>query len=299
MLNKEHLKIAIQKKGRLHRDTIELLEQCGLKISLHNQRLISHVSNMPIDILLVRDDDIPGLVMDGVVDLGIVGDNELQEKYLDRKRLGGAADYTALKRLDFGGCRLSIAVPDEVEYDGLEYLQEKTIATSYPEMLRRYLREQGVNFSLCNLTGSVEVAPRANLADAICDLVSTGGTLEANGLREVEVVFRSQAMLIRSVSDVSSEIQMLIDKLLTRIQGVMQARESKYIMLHAPKDKLDQVVELLPGKEHPSVMPLAHCSDTVAVHCVSPEELFWTTIERLKKIGCSSILVMPIEKMMQ
>ncbi len=298
MLDNQRLRIAIQKKGRLADDSQALLKSCGMKISLREERLIAHAENMPVDLLRVRDDDIPGLVMDGVCDLGIVGENVLEEAALGRTNAGQPAEYNSLQRLDFGSCRLSIAVARDLDYQGPQSLANKRIATTYPELLRRYLSAAGVPFHTCILNGSVEVAPRAGLADAICDLVSTGATLEANGLREVEVIFRSQARFIQRLGNFSDDKQALINRLLTRIQGVIQAKETKYIMLHAPKSRLEEVSALLPGAEHPTVLPLAHDSQHVALHVVSTENLFWETMEQLKALGCSSILVLPIEKMM-
>ncbi|MDA3979330.1 ATP phosphoribosyltransferase [Gallibacterium sp. AGMB14963] len=298
MSDKTRLRIAMQKSGRLSKDSQELLKQCGVKINLNEQRLIAYAENLPIDILRVRDDDIPGLVFDGVVDLGIIGENVLEEEELRRKASGEEANYKMLTRLDFGGCRLSIAVPQDAEYTGPESLNNMRIATSYPQLLKRFMSERGLKFKSCLLNGSVEVAPRAGLADAICDLVSTGATLEANGLREVDVIYRSKSCLIQQNNPLDPAKQQLIDKLLTRIQGVMQARESKYIMLHAPKSKLKEVIALLPGVEDPTILPLANEDARVALHMVSQENLFWETMEQLKAIGASSILVLPIEKMM-
>ncbi|MCD1126982.1 ATP phosphoribosyltransferase [Jinshanibacter sp. LJY008] len=299
MLDKSRLRIAMQKSGRLSDESQKLFASCGIKINLQQQRLIAFAENMPIDILRVRDDDIPGLVMDGVVDLGIIGENVLEEELLSRRAQGEDPRYTTLRRLDFGGCRLSIAMPLDAEYTGAQCLQNSRIATSYPHLLKRYLDEQKVRFKSCLLNGSVEVAPRAGLADAICDLVSTGATLEANGLREVEVIYRSKATLIQRDGEISDEKQELINKLLTRMQGVIQARESKYIMLHAPNDRLEEIVALLPGAERPTILPLAGDKNRVAMHMVSSETLFWETMESLKKLGASSILVLPIEKMME
>jgi ATP phosphoribosyltransferase len=292
------IRIAIQKSGRLSTESQNLLKAMGLKINMREQRLIAHCENMPIDLLRVRDDDIPGLIMDGVADLGFIGENELEEKELERKRLGQPADYQLLKRMTFGGCRLSIATTEEFDYQGPQSLEGLRVATSYPELLKRYMDEQGVSFKSVMLNGSVEVAPRAGIADAICDLVSTGATLEANGLKEVQDIFHSKAVLIQSNNTLSDEKQSLIDKLMTRAQGVMQAKESKYIMLHAPKNKLEEVINLLPGAENPTVLPLASTDDIVAVHVVSTEKLFWETMEQLKQLGASSILVLPIEKML-
>ena len=299
MLDKTRLRIAMQKSGRLSDESRELLARCGIKINLQEQRLIAFAENMPIDILRVRDDDIPGLVMDGVVDLGIIGENVLEEELLARRAQGEDPRYFTLRRLDFGGCRLSLATPLDAEYTGPQSLQNSRIATSYPHLLKQYLDKQGVDFKSCLLNGSVEVAPRAGLSDAICDLVSTGATLEANGLREVEVIYSSKACLIQRDGEMPEAKQQLIDKMMTRIQGVIQARESKYIMLHAPSERLDEIVALLPGAERPTILPLAGDQQRVAMHMVSSETLFWETMEKLKALGASSILVLPIEKMME
>ncbi len=252
MIESKRLRIAMQKSGRLSQESQALLKQCGVKINLQEQRLIAYAENMPIDILRVRDDDIPGLVFDGVVDLGIIGENVLEEEELTRQAAGETVNYKKLRRLDFGGCRLSIAIPQDEAYNGISDLKNARIATSYPNLLKRYMQQQGVDFKTCSLTGSVEVAPRAGLADAICDLVSSGATLEANGLKEVEIIYRSKSCLIQRAAELSPEKQALVDKLLTRIQGVQQAAESKYIMLHAPKEKLEEITALFTrrGKPH-------------------------------------------------
>ncbi len=299
MLNKVHLRIAIQKSGRLSRESQTLLERCGVKINFSEQRLIAYAENMPIDFLRVRDDDIPGLIMDGVVDLGIIGENVLEEELLARRAEGATPSYQILRTLDFGACRLALAVPFDAPYEGPQSLNNCRIATSYPHLLKQYFDQRGLSFKPCLLNGSVEVAPRAGLADAICDLVSTGATLEANGLREVEVIYRSKACLIQRTGEMPKEKQELIDRLLIRIQGVIQARESKYIMLHAPIDKQEAIISLLPGAERPTVLPLASDPKHVAMHMVSTETLFWETMEKLKALGASSILVLPIEKMME
>lgn len=299
MLDKTRLRIAMQKSGRLSDESRALLARCGIKINLNQQRLIAYAENMPIDILRVRDDDIPGLVMDGVVDLGIIGENVLEEELLKRRSQGENPSYLTLRRLDFGGCRLSLATPVDFDYQGAECLNNTRIATSYPNLLKRYLDQKGIKFKSCLLNGSVEVAPRAGLADSICDLVSTGATLEANGLKEVEVIYRSKACLIQRDGEMEADKQALIDRLLTRIQGVIQARESKYIMLHAPSNCLEDVIALLPGAERPTILPLAGDQNRVAMHMVSSETLFWETMEKLKALGASSILVLPIEKMME
>jgi ATP phosphoribosyltransferase len=298
MSNTSRLRIAIQKSGRLSDDSIALLKAIGVKLQIRDRLLIAHSTNEPIDLLRVRDDDIPGLVMDGVVDLGFIGENELEEKMLERAAAGKPSEFKTLRRLDYGGCRLSIAVPNELDYQGVASLEGKKVATTYPYLLERFFKDKNVNAQAVMLTGSVEVAPRAGVADAICDLVSTGATLEANGLHEEDVIFTSKAVLIQSTNELSADKQAMINRFLPRIDGVMQAKESKYIMLHAPKAYLEQVKSLLPGAENPTVLPLAEDSDTVAIHVVSSETLFWTTMEKLKALGCSSILVMPIEKMM-
>ena len=298
MSDSSRLRIAVQKSGRLSDDSIALLKAIGIKLQIRDRLLIAHSTNQPIDLLRVRDDDIPGLVMDGVVDLGFIGENELEEKMLERQAAGKASEYSVLRRMDYGGCRLSIAVPNEFEYTGVSALEGLKVATTYPYLLERFFKEKGVNADAVMLTGSVEVAPRAGVADAICDLVSTGATLEANGLVEEEVIFKSKAVLIQRSGDMDADKQALINRMLPRIDGVMQAKESKYIMLHAPKEYLEQVKRLLPGAENPTVLPLANNEETVAIHVVSSETLFWETMEKLKALGCSSILVMPIEKMM-
>ena len=298
MSDSKRLKIAVQKKGRLSDDSIALLKAIGIKLQIRDRLLIAHSTNQPIDLLLVRDDDIPGLVMDGVVDLGFIGENELEEKMLERQASSRPAEFKTLRRLDYGGCRLSIAIPNEMAYDNISSLNGKKVATTYPFLLERYFKEKNIDAQAVMLTGSVEVAPRAGVADAICDLVSTGATLEANGLREQEVIFESKAVFIQKAQALSDDKQALVNRLLPRVDGVMQAKESKYIMLHAPKAYLEQVKSLLPGVENPTVLPLAGNDNTVAIHVVSSETLFWETMEKLKSLGCSSILVMPIEKMM-
>ncbi|MCC5878530.1 MAG: ATP phosphoribosyltransferase [Idiomarina sp.] len=298
MSSKQRLTIAVQKSGRLSKESINLLSACGVKFNMHEARLMVHSTSHPIDLLRVRDDDIPGLVMDGVVDLGLVGENVLEEESLERQMRQQASEYRSLRRLDFGHCRLSIALATEQTFNSLKDLEGLKIATTYPRLLERYLQNEGVNAKSVMLTGSVEVAPRAGLADAVCDLVSTGATLEANGLREQQVIFRSQVQLIQRADDLAPEKQQMMDKLLARIDGVQLAKESKYIMLHAPKNKLEEIQDILPGAERPTVLPLAHSDDLVAVHVVSTETLFWETMEKLKSLGCSSILVLPIEKML-
>jgi ATP phosphoribosyltransferase len=296
--SKERLRLAIQKSGRLSTDSLDLLNRCGIKVKAPKEKLLLHAENFPIDILFVRDDDIPQLVMDGVCDLGIVGDNVLQEAALERGANGGANPFVTDRTLDFGGCRLAIAVPEELNYASSADLAGLRIATSYPRLTGRYLAEKGIRADVVMLTGSVEIAPRLGLADAICDLVATGSTLEANRLRAVETIFRSKATLIRCDRDLNETKQHALDILLRRIDGVQMAAEAKYIMLHAPKSALAEIKQLLPGSENPTVLPLAGDDTKVALHAVCQEAVFWETMESLKRAGASSILVLPIEKMM-
>ncbi len=288
----------MQKSGRLTDETERLFKSCGIKINENRDHLLAHAENMPIDILRVRDDDIPGLVMDHVVDWGIVGQNVLEETAMQRKLDGLNTSYREVCKLKFGDCRLAIAVPQEQEWHGVKDLEGKKIATTYPHLLRRALSAQGVNFKSVLLTGSVEVAPRAGLADAICDLVVTGATLQANGLKEVETIYESQAVIIARDQELFPEKQATADRILTRLHGVLTAKESKYIMMNAPRNKLKEITALLPGAENPSIIELEGDSERVALHVVSREKLFWETMESLKELGASSILVVPIEKML-
>ncbi|MCF6434405.1 ATP phosphoribosyltransferase [Pseudoalteromonas sp. MMG022] len=299
MMNNNRLRIAIQKSGRLSKDCQDLLKQLGVKLNLREQRLIAHSTNMPIDVLRVRDDDIPGLVMDGVCDLGIVGENVLVEAQAERSGGTQNAEVIKLSKLDFGYCRLALAWPQELGPQDKSWFEGKRIATTYPEILKQYLQRENINASAVMLTGSVEVAPRAGLADAICDLVSTGATLEANGLMQGDTILESNACLIQNPNLSDNDKLALIDKLMPRLKGVKQAKESKYIMLHAPKNKLDEICELLPGTGQPTLLALAGSDEYVALHMVSTETLFWETMEELKALGANSILVMPIEKMME
>lgn len=292
------LKIAIQKSGRLSDECHALLTACGIKVRWKKDTLIAYAKNMPLEILRVRDDDIPNLVFDGVVDLGFVGQNVLEEIQIGREELGSPCRYIHLKSLEFGECRLSLAVPKDMPYEGIHSLAGKRIATSYPNLLKQYMKAKGIDCQTCVLAGSVEVAPTAQIAHAICDLVSSGATLEANGLVEKEVIYRSKACLIQKYAPIEGKKQALIDKILTRIQGVSQALESKYIMLHAPKEKVDVITSLLSGVENPTILPLMYDDSKVAMHMVSKENFFWETMEQLKAMGASSILVLPIEKML-
>jgi ATP phosphoribosyltransferase len=249
-------------------------------------------------VLFVRDDDIPDLVQEDVCDLGIVGLNVLEEKRLGNEARGGKLDIEQVRPLDFGRCRLSIAVPEDVKYAGPQTLQGKRIATTYPQILERFLREQGVTAKIVMLSGAVEIAPRLGRADFICDLVASGSTLIANRLNEVETVLESQAVIVRTPQALSDEKQAWLQRLLLRIDGVQQVKESKYILLHAPRSALTEVKRLLPGSESPTVIPLDDLGQKVAVHAVCRENVFWETLESLKAAGASAILVLPVEKML-
>lgn len=292
------LRIAIQKSGRLNSDSMDLLTRCGLKIRISQNSLLTHVENLPIDVLFVRDDDIPTLVMDGMCDLGIVGENILLERALTYKENGYKKEFDTVKQLGFSRCRLSIALPKGKTFTGPSSLNNLRIATSYPGLLRDYLTRHNVKAEIMMISGSVEIAPRLDMADAICDLVATGRTLEENNLVEVDQVIHSQSVLIKTKNALKPEKRDTFELLLRRIESVLKAQESKYIMFHAPKASLSSIKNILPGCETPTIMPLEGFNDKVAVHVVSSEGVFWVTLEKLKQAGASSILVLPIEKML-
>jgi ATP phosphoribosyltransferase len=292
------LKVALQKSGRLTDNSLDLLVRCGLKYSRGKDQLMCYGENMPLDVLFVRDDDIPDLVQQDVCDLGIVGMNVIEEKRLAFQARGVSPLFEQLMTLDYGRCRLSIAVPEGIEYKDVRSLRGKRIATTYPNILGRYLRENDVQADIVTLSGAVEIAPRLGRADFICDLVSTGSTLVANHLWEAETILESQAAIISTPVPVPEEKQDWIRRLSLRIDGVQQVKESKYIMLHAPRAKLAEIRKLLPGSEAPTIMPLEGSTDKVAVHAVCRENVFWETLESLKGAGASAILVLPVEKMM-
>jgi ATP phosphoribosyltransferase len=292
------LKIAVQKSGRLTENSLDLLVRCGLKYSRGKDQLMCYGENMPLDVLLVRDDDIPDLVAEDICDLGIVGYNVIEERRLALASRGDTARFEQIQSLDFGRCRLALAVPQEFVYDGLGSLASRRIATTYPAVLATFLQARGVTADIVTLSGAVELAPRLGRADLICDLVATGTTLAANHLREVATVLESQATLIRTPVALPEEKSVWLRRLLLRIDGVQQVRESKYIMLHAPRAALPQIQRLLPGSESPTVIPLEGCGDRVAVHAVCREDVFWETLEGLKAAGASAVLVVPVEKML-
>ncbi|MBX3241566.1 MAG: ATP phosphoribosyltransferase [Chitinophagaceae bacterium] len=280
------LKLAIQKSGRLHEDSLRLLKECGIGISNGANKLKTEASNFPLQVFFLRDDDIPQYVEDGVADIGIVGENVVYEKN---------KSVTTVEKLGFGKCRLSIAVARGQEYSSVQTLNGKRIATSYPFLTAQFLEKNGVQADIHEISGSVEIAPGIGLADAICDLVSSGSTLLTNGLKEVETILHSEAILVRNNDLTEAQLQIL-GKLLFRIHAVKKAKNNKYILLNAPNDKLTEVISLLPGMKSPTVLPLAD-EGWSSVHSVLSEDEFWDKIEQLKAAGAQGILVVPIEKM--
>ncbi len=291
----ERLKIAVQKSGRLSEPSLRLLEKCGIDLEKSKNQLLCKAQNFPLDVLLVRDDDIPAFVATDVCQIGIVGQNTLLEKQASAN--GNFSTLNSILELGFGRCRLSLAVPNESTYEGLQFFDGKTIATSYKGLLGQYLEQQGINAKIVTMQGAVEIAPKTHLANAICDLVSTGSTLASNGLREVEILLQSQAVLIRNAA-MPEPLAKIYGRLLTRMQAVLRAQNSRYIMLHSTLQALENIKAILPGSETPTVLPLQGCDNKVAVHAVCDEEIFWDTMEELKAKGASSILVLPIEKML-
>ena len=282
------LKIAIQKKGRLSDKSLSLLKECGIRLSNGNNKLAASASNFPMDVLFLRDDDIPQYVEDGVAHIGIVGENVLEEKEKAVNRV---------MPLGFGKCRLSLAVKREDEYKEPTFFEGKRIATSYPKILRKYLNIKGVNASIEELGGSVEIAPGIGLADGVCDIVSTGSTLMQNGLKEVEQVMVSESALIAN-NDLDGSIREILGKLVFRINAVLSSRQNKYILLNAPESKLEDIKRLLPGMKSPTVLPLAE-EGWISLHSVISEDDFWEVIDELRAAGAEGILVVPIEKMVQ
>lgn len=280
------LRIAIQTKGRLHEDSMELLNEAGIKLTAGKRQLLSPAKNFPMEILFLRDDDIPQSVADGVADIGIVGENE----YLEKEQ-----DCQIVKRLGFSKCRLSLAIPKGDDYTGVQWFQDKKIATSYPAILKKFLNENNLNSEVHVIAGSVEVAPGIGLAHAIFDIVSSGGTLVTNGLKEVEVVAQSEALVIGN-NNLSAEKQAIVDELLFRVASVQRAAGKKYILLNAPNESLAEIEAILPGIKSPTVFPLAQ-EGWSTIHSVVAEKEFWEVIGKLKALGAEGILVLPIEKM--
>ena len=282
----ENLKVAVQKKGRLYDGSMALLKECGIELSNGNNQLRVQAANFPLEVFFLRDDDIPEYVQDAVADIGFVGENVIAEKN---------KQVNAVEKLGFGKCRLSIAIPKTGTIKSIPDLNSKKIATSYPHILSNFLQEKNIKATIQEISGSVEIAPRIGLADAICDLVSSGSTLFSNELTELETVLKSEAVLI-SNKNLSLEKQNLLDKLLFRIRAVKKAKNNKYVLLNAPNDKLDSIIKILPGMKSPTILPLAE-SGWSSVHSVISENDFWNVIESLKANGAQGILIIPIEKM--
>lgn len=282
----EKIKIAIQKSGRLSEKSLELLTECGIKVSNGDRKLKTTARNFPMEILFLRDDDIPQYVEQGVADIGILGENEVWEK---------EKDVTVVEKLGFSNCRLSLAIPREEVYTGLEYFRGKRIATSYPKILGNYFREKDIEVKIEELGGSVEIATGIGLADGIFDIVSTGSTLIMNGLKEAETILRSEAVLISS-KNLSPAVSSLLDQLLFRIKSYKEGQGKKYVLLNAPNKVLPDIVRLLPGMRSPSILPLAD-EGWSSVHSVISDDDFWEVIDELKRHGAEGILVIPIEKM--
>lgn len=280
------LRIAVQSKGRLYDETMMLLEEAGIKLKSGKRTLLVSAKDFPVEVLFLRDDDIPQSVANGVADVGIVGENEYIEK---------GAKAKLVKRLGFSKCRLSLAIPKDEKYEELSWFNGKTIATSYPGILQDFLDKRGISADLHVITGSVEIAPGIGLADAIFDIVSSGSTLISNQLKEVEVVMQSEALLI-STPSLSAEKQSILDELLFRFEAIQLADGKKYVLLNAPKEKLNDIIEVLPGMKSPTVTPLAN-GEWVSVQSVISEKHFWEIIGKLKSLGAEGILVLPIEKM--
>jgi ATP phosphoribosyltransferase len=280
------LKIAVQTKGRLNEDSIKLIDEAGIKLPLSSRKLISAATNFPLEALFLRDDDIPQAVAMGVADIGVVGENEMLEK---------KENVIITKRLGFSKCRLSLAIPKDDAYNGIEYFNGKKIATSYPEILKGFFAAKNITAEIHVITGSVEIAPGIGLADAIFDIVSSGSTLVSNRLKEVEVVIKSEAVLIAN-PNLSATKQAILDELIFRMESVQRAEKKKYILLNAPNDKLAEIESYLPGMKSPTVMPLAE-EGWSSVHSVIDEKDFWEIIGKLKSAGATGILVIPIEKM--
>jgi len=281
------LRMAVQKSGRLSESSLNLIKECGIKFSPTGKgKLMTTAANFPLELLFLRDDDIPGYVADGVADLGIVGENVMIEKN---------KGITLAKRLGFSKCRLSLAIPKTEQYTGIDYFQGASVATSYPYILEQYLSGQGVKADIHEISGSVEIAPGIGLAKGICDIVSSGSTLMSNGLKEVEVVMRSEAVMVAS-PQLSHQKRTLLDQLLFRIGSVQNGKNHKYVLLNAPNSAIDKIISILPGMKSPTVMPLA-TSGWSSLHSVMKEDEFWEVIESLREAGAEGILIVPIEKM--
>lgn len=286
MTDNSIIRLAIQRKGRLSEDSLSLIKESGIKFSNGAGKLKSRARNFPIEFLFLRDDDIPDYVADGVADIGIVGENVALEK---------GKNIDVVKKLGFSKCRLSLAIPKEIDYKGVEQFQNASIATSYPKILQSFLTKNNIVADIHEISGSVEIAPSIGLATAVCDIVSSGSTLMSNGLKEVETILNSEAVIIGNQS-LTDEKKSILDKLLFRIESVQKGKNSKYILLNAPNENLDRIIDLLPGMRSPTVVPLAD-KKWSSIHSVINEDEFWEVIEKLRDAGAEGILVVPIEKM--
>ena len=280
------LRIAVQSKGRLYEDTMGLLKEAGIKINTARRTLLVQSSNFPLEVLYLRDDDIPECVASGVADIGIVGENEFVER---------CEDAVIVRRLNFSKCRISLAIPESVEYEGLEWFNGKKIATSYPNILRNFAKEKNLNIDIHTIQGSVEIAPGIGLSDGIFDIVSSGSTLISNKLKEVEVVMKSEALLIGN-KKLDNEKEKILEDFLFRIKSVLIADDKKYVLMNAPSDKVSDIVKILPGIKSPTIMPLA-TEGWTSIHTVLDQKHFWEIVGHLKEAGAEGILVLPIEKM--
>ncbi len=280
------LRIAVQSKGRLFEDTMNLLKEADIKVSASKRTLLVQSSNFPLEVLYLRDDDIPQSVASGVADIGIVGENEFVERHENAQ---------VIERLGFSKCRLSLAIPKEIKYNGVEWFNGKKIATSYPNILKNYMNKNGINADIHVITGSVEISPGIGLADGIFDIVSSGSTLVSNNLTEVETVMKSEAVLIGNWK-MDDEKHQILNEMLFRFEAVRSALDKKYVMMNAPKDKIEAITEVLPGIKSPTIIPLAD-TNWCSIHTVLDEKRFWEIINRLKELGAQGILVSPIEKM--
>ncbi|MEE9346861.1 MAG: ATP phosphoribosyltransferase [Robiginitomaculum sp.] len=294
-MTEQRLRIAVQKKGRLAEDGFAMLKKCGLRFSIRGGGLLARVKNVPIDLLLVRDDDIPSFVANGASDLGIAGENVLTEEVL---MSSGKMDAIIDRRLGFSRCKLCLAADSNGPIRAPADLSGTKIATTYPGVLRKYLNDNSIIASIVEMKGAVELAPSINIADSICDLVSSGATLEANGLKDFATILKSEAVLIKSSRTLSPEKQAIYDMLVNRIDGVIRSADSKYIMLNAPESAIAAISAILPGSDAPTIIPLVGSDGLVAVQAVCTEAVFWDTLEALKAEGARSILVLPIEKML-
>lgn len=280
------LRIAVQSKGRLFDDTMNLLSEADIKVSASKRTLLVQSTNFPIEVLYLRDDDIPQSVASGVADIGIVGENEFVER---------GENAQIIDRLGFSKCRLSLAIPKKIDYTGLKWFDGKKIATSYPNILRNFMKKNGINADIHVITGSVEISPGIGLADGIFDIVSSGSTLISNNLAEVEVVMKSEALLIGNWN-MDEQKHQILNEMLFRFEAVRSAQDKKYVMMNAPKDKIDAITEVLPGIKSPTIIPLAD-ENWCSIHTVLDEKRFWEIIGKLKELGAQGILVAPIEKM--